>query len=62
MGCVPISGTAGFVLTTGIYQRLPFIIASFFMIRISFFPVLTSFFLPFPCQWAMRLFLFRLLL
>ncbi|MDT2237706.1 purine/pyrimidine permease [Paenibacillus larvae] len=37
MGCVPISGTAGFVLTTGIYQRLPFIIASFFMIRISFF-------------------------
>lgn len=54
MGCVPISGTAGFVLTTGIYQRLPFIIASFFMIGISFFPVLTSFFssIPMPVGYA----------
>ncbi|MCR8643750.1 purine/pyrimidine permease [Paenibacillus sp. N1-5-1-14] len=54
MGCVPISGTAGFILTTGIFQRLPFIIASVFMMGISFFPPLTAFFssIPMPVGYA----------
>ncbi|WP_442601446.1 purine/pyrimidine permease [Paenibacillus sp. KN14-4R] len=54
MGCVPISGTAGFILTTSIFQRLPFIIASVFMIGISFFPTLTAFFssIPMPVGYA----------
>ncbi|MCE5171140.1 purine/pyrimidine permease [Paenibacillus profundus] len=54
MGCVPISGTAGFVMATRIYQRLPFIIASIFMMAISFFPALTAFFssIPMPVGYA----------
>ncbi|WP_068774018.1 purine/pyrimidine permease [Paenibacillus sp. FJAT-26967] len=54
MGCVPISGTAGFMLTTGLVKRLPFILAAAGIALVSFFPpvtaVLTS--LPMPVGYA----------
>ena len=54
VGCVPVSGTAGFMATTRLFAKLPFIIASFFLMGISFFPPLTSFFatLPMPIGYA----------
>ncbi|WP_026676231.1 purine/pyrimidine permease [Fictibacillus gelatini] len=54
VACVPISATAGFILTTKIYQRLPFLIGSMIMLVVSFFPALTHFFanLPAPVGYA----------
>lgn len=54
VGCVPVSGTAGFMATTRLFAKLPFIIASLFLMGISFFPPLTSFFatLPMPIGYA----------
>ncbi|MFB4165482.1 purine/pyrimidine permease [Alteribacillus sp. JSM 102045] len=43
VGNVPISATAGFLLTTKTVERLPFIIGSLIVIILSFFPVFTSF-------------------
>jgi xanthine/uracil permease len=45
---VPISGSAGFMLTTRIFSRLPFIIGNGLIIVISFFPKLTYFFAAIP--------------
>lgn len=51
---VPISGAAGFIATTKITSRLPFIIGSAFLIIISFFPSIMSFVsaLPAPVGYA----------
>ncbi|SFE73287.1 purine/pyrimidine permease [Alteribacillus iranensis] len=43
VGNVPLSSTAGFLLTTKTIERLPFIIGNVLVILISFFPVFTSF-------------------
>ncbi len=43
VGNVPISATAGFLLTTKTMERLPFIIGSLIVIFISFFPLFTTF-------------------
>lgn len=40
MGNVPISGSAGFILTTKMKRKLPFIIGSLIMLSISFIPSL----------------------
>ncbi|WP_062231132.1 purine/pyrimidine permease [Fictibacillus sp. FJAT-27399] len=45
---VPISGTAGFILTTKMFQRLPYIIGSLMILAISLFPKLTFFFASIP--------------
>lgn len=39
---VPISGTAGFLMTTQIVERLPFILANILLVLISFFPSVTA--------------------
>lgn len=54
IGCVPISGAAGFIATTTIYTRLPFMIGSALVIVISLFPQVTAFFaaLPSPVGYA----------
>ncbi|WP_243292033.1 purine/pyrimidine permease [Bacillus sp. FJAT-47783] len=54
IGCVPISGAAGFIATTKISAKLPFIIGSVLVITMSFFPAITSFFaaLPTPVGFA----------
>lgn len=53
-GFVPLSTTAGFIATTGIKERLPFIIGSIIILIISFFPGATLFFsgLPVPVGYA----------
>lgn len=48
IGPVAISGSAGFIATTNIYKRLPFIIGSSFIIVISLLPKVTSFFAAIP--------------
>ncbi|EIT86338.1 hypothetical protein A374_05221 [Fictibacillus macauensis ZFHKF-1] len=48
IACVPISGTAGFILTTKMYQRLPYILGCALLVFISFFPPLTFFFASIP--------------
>jgi len=54
IGCVPISGAAGFIATTKISSRLPFIMGSGLVVVISFFPFIMSFFaaLPAPVGYA----------
>jgi len=54
IGCVPISASAGFMLTTKIVSRLPFIIAAILMTASSFFPVVTSVLasIPMPVGYA----------
>ncbi len=42
VGAVPISGSGGFISATGIYSRLPFIVASFLLLFVSIFTPLTS--------------------
>ncbi|MFS0861214.1 purine/pyrimidine permease [Fredinandcohnia sp. 179-A 10B2 NHS] len=51
---VPISGAAGFIATTKITSRLPFILGSIFLISISFFPHVMIFVsaLPTPVGYA----------
>lgn len=48
IGPVAISGSAGFIATTNIYKRLPFIIGSCLIIVISLLPKVTSFFAAIP--------------
>ena len=48
IGPVAISGSAGFITTTNIYKRLPFMLGSSFIIIISIFPKITSFFATIP--------------
>lgn len=54
VGFVPISYTAGFILTTKMKERLPFIVGSIFIMGMSFFPMITLFFssLPIPVGYA----------
>ncbi|GGE50098.1 purine permease [Pullulanibacillus camelliae] len=54
IGGVPISGSAGFILTTRIKERLPFLIGSLIILVLSFFPVIMGFFaaLPAPVGYA----------
>ena len=55
IGPVAISGSAGFIATTNIYKRLPFILGSSFIIVVSIFPKITSFFAANPCcSWLCR--------
>lgn len=48
IGPVPISGAAGFIATSKITRKLPFILASFLILLISFFPGAISFFASLP--------------
>lgn len=54
VGGVPISGSAGFILTTRIKERLPFLIGAAMILIMSFFPMITTFFaaLPAPVGYA----------
>jgi xanthine/uracil permease len=54
VGGVPISGSAGFILTTRIKDRLPFLIGASIVLVMSFFPIITAFFatLPAPVGYA----------
>ncbi|WP_453989694.1 purine/pyrimidine permease [Bacillus nitroreducens] len=51
---VPISGAAGFIATTKINSRLPFIVGSFILVGISFLPTVMNFLsgLPAPVGYA----------
>lgn len=48
IGPVAISGSAGFIATTNIYKCLPFMLGSSFIILVSIFPKITSFFAAIP--------------
>lgn len=48
IGPVAISGSAGFIATTNIYKQLPFMLGSSFIILVSIFPKITSFFAAIP--------------
>jgi xanthine/uracil permease len=60
IGFVPLSYTAGFIMTTKMKERLPFIIGSFLILFISFFPFVTVFFasIPTPVGYASMLLAF----
>lgn len=60
IGFVPLSYTAGFIMTTKMKERLPFIIGSFLILLISFFPFVTVFFasIPTPVAYASMLLVF----
>lgn len=48
MGPVPLSGAGGFIQATGIYSKIPFVIASSLVIVISFFPQVMTVFAAMP--------------
>ena len=48
IGAVPISGSAGFIATTKITSKIPFLLGSFLIILISLFPPFTSFVAAIP--------------
>lgn len=48
IGAVPISGSAGFIATTKITSKLPFIIGSLIIVSISLFPPFTAFVAAIP--------------
>ncbi len=54
VGCVPNSHSAGFILTTRITERLPFLLGSAAIIGASFFPGFAAFFskIPTPVAYA----------
>jgi xanthine/uracil permease len=60
IGFVPLSYTAGFIMTTKMKERLPFIIGSLLILLISFFPFVTVFFasIPTPVGYASMLLAF----
>lgn len=60
IGPVPISGAAGFVGTTRMASRLPFLIGSILVILITFFPSIMSGFaaLPAPVAYAVTFAIF----
>jgi xanthine/uracil permease len=51
---IPVSYTAGFILTTRMKERLPFILGSCLILLISFFPSISMFFslIPVPVAYA----------
>lgn len=63
-GFVPVAFSAGFIITTRIKERLPFIIGSFLIFAISFFPVITHVFslIPVPVGFAVSLLSFSRLM
>lgn len=63
-GFVPVAFTAGFIITTRIKERLPFIIGSMLILGISFFPVITYVFslIPVPVGYAVSLLSFSRLM
>ena len=60
VGFVPVSLAAGFIKTTNIREKRPFIIGSALILGISFFPIITMFFasLPTPVGYAAIFYLF----
>jgi xanthine/uracil permease len=48
MGGVPVSTAAGFILTTKIKEKLPFVIGSAIILMLSFFPMVMTFFASCP--------------
>lgn len=54
LGFVPVTTSAGFIITTKIKEKLPFIIGSMIVVFISFFPPITLFFssIPTPVGYA----------
>lgn len=48
VGLVPLSYTAGFILTTKLKERLPFLLGSLVLLVISFFPTVTMLFASIP--------------
>lgn len=48
VGSVAISGSAGFILTTRIKERLPFLIGSGIILVMSFFPIVMNLFASLP--------------
>lgn len=45
---VPLSYTAGFIMTTRMKEKLPFLLGNIFLVVISFFPVVTRIFASIP--------------
>ncbi|HEU5139466.1 MAG TPA: purine/pyrimidine permease [Bacillales bacterium] len=54
VGGVPLSAAAGFITTTKIKERLPFLVGSMTVLLVSLFPAVTSFFasIPMPVGYA----------
>ncbi|MED4399936.1 purine/pyrimidine permease [Metabacillus fastidiosus] len=54
VGAVPIAGVAGFISTTKIKEKLPFLIGSTVIMVMSFFPIIMAFFasIPVPVGYA----------
>jgi xanthine/uracil permease len=54
VGFVPLSYTAGFILTTKMKEKLPFLLGSLLLLLISFFPPVTMWFasIPVPVGYA----------
>ncbi|HEX7065465.1 MAG TPA: purine/pyrimidine permease [Bacillales bacterium] len=54
VGGVPLSAAAGFITTTKIKERLPFLVGSAAVLLVSLFPAVTSFFasIPMPVGYA----------
>lgn len=54
VGGVPLSAAAGFIFTTKVKERLPFLVGSAVVLVVSFFPLITSFLasLPMPVGYA----------
>ncbi|MGP4082755.1 purine/pyrimidine permease [Pseudalkalibacillus sp. R45] len=57
IGMVPLSYTAGFILSTRMKERLPFVMGSLLLLILSFFPAITMFFasIPVPVGYASML-------
>lgn len=48
VGFVPLSYTAGFIMTTRMKEKLPFLLGNVFLVAISFFPAVTGLFASIP--------------
>ncbi|WP_019122168.1 purine/pyrimidine permease [Brevibacillus massiliensis] len=48
VGFVPLSYTAGFIMTTRMKEKLPFLLGNVFLVVISFFPAVTGLFASIP--------------
>ncbi|WP_408009713.1 purine/pyrimidine permease [Pseudalkalibacillus sp. A8] len=60
IGMVPLSYTAGFILSTRMNDRFPFVLGSLILLGLSFFPGITMFFasIPVPVGYASMLLVF----
>ncbi len=60
IGMVPLSYTAGFILSTRMKERFPFVLGSLILLGLSFFPTITMFFasIPVPVGYASMLLAF----